>query len=168
MTRRLNTSPNNNNNNNNNNNKKRTQKRTQPRLKSRTSPLNHPACKNIVCNCYTCNKYSSVHVKRVTSYVLVTSASPCTPPNVRRPANKTGKQFNSIRPEQCFIKKKTGKGRVDEIPDTSKNTPQSRMCKRHRHEHPDFPEKKKGNKIQICPVISLFCNRYSDWPRQQL
>ena len=130
---------------------------TQPRLKSRTSPLNHPACKNIVCNCYTCNKYSSVHVKRVTSYVLVTSASPCTPPNVRRPANKTGKQFNSIRPEQCFIKKKTGKGRVDEIPDTSKNTPQSRMCKRHRHEHPDFPEKKKKEtKSKFAPLFRYF------------
>ena len=72
---------------------------TQPRLKSRTSTLKHPACKNIVCNCYTCNKYSSVNVKRVTSYVLVTSASPCTPPNVRRPANKTNQQLNSIRPE---------------------------------------------------------------------
>ena len=72
---------------------------TQPRLKSRTSTLNHPACKNIVFNCYTCNKYSSVNVKRVASYLLLPSASPCTPPNVRRPANKTNQQLNSIRPE---------------------------------------------------------------------
>ena len=128
---------------------------TQPRLKSRTSPLSHPACKNIVCNCYTCNKYSSVNVKRVASYLLVTSASPCTPPNVKRPAKKTGKQFNSIRPEWRFIKKKTRKGRVDEIPDTSKNTPQFRMCKKHRHEHPDSPGKKRKQNLNLprCFVI---------------
>ena len=40
---------------------------------------------------------------------------------------------------------------MDEIPDTSKNTPQSRMCKRHRHEHPDFPEKKKRKQNPNLP-----------------
>ena len=47
---------------------------------------------------------------------------------------------------------------MDEIPDTSKNTPQSRMCKKHRHEHPDFPEKKKKKetKSKFAPLFRYF------------
>ena len=55
--------------------------------------------------------------------------------------NRQTVQFHQAR--IALYQEKTGKERVDEIPDTSKNTPQSRMCKKHRHEHPDFPEKKR-------------------------
>ena len=45
---------------------------------------------------------------------------------------------------------------MDEIPDTSKNNPQSRMCKKHRHEHPDFPEKKKKKKRKQNPNLPRY------------
>ena len=45
---------------------------------------------------------------------------------------------------------------MDEIPDTSKNTPQSRMCKKHRHEHPDFPEKKRKKKRKQNPNLPRY------------
>ena len=45
---------------------------------------------------------------------------------------------------------------MDEIPDTSKNIPQFRMCKKHRHEHPDSPGKKKETKSKFAPLFCYF------------
>ena len=68
--------------------------------------------------------------------------------------NRQTVQFHQAR-IALYQEKKTGKGRVDEIPDTSKNIPQFRMCKKHRHEHPDSPGKKRKQNLNLprCFVI---------------
>ena len=61
----------------------------------------------------------------------------------------------TVKFHQARIALYQGKGRVDEIPDTSKNIPQFRMCKKHRHEHPDSPGKKRKRNLNLprCFVI---------------